>query len=34
VRLWTSQGLTPQQVREKLRGQLTVREIQTIALSR
>jgi hypothetical protein len=34
VRLYVSQGLTPQQVRENLQGALTVREIQTIALTR
>jgi hypothetical protein len=34
VRLWCSQGLTPQQMRERLRGQLSVREIQQIALGR
>jgi hypothetical protein len=34
VRLYVTQGLTPQQVREKLRRSLSVREIQAIALSR
>jgi hypothetical protein len=34
ARLYVAQGMTPQQVREKLRGALTVREIQTIALTR
>jgi hypothetical protein len=34
VRLWRQQGLTPQQIHGRLCGQLTVGEIQTIALSR
>jgi hypothetical protein len=34
VRLWREQGRTPQQIVEGLRGQLTLREVQTIALTR